>query len=74
MENEQGSVPVKKWVLYIEKGKIVLEFNEYNGLHKGLPEINVFIKEIKKEVTRASKAMDYINDLKRQPDLFHNSL
>jgi len=40
---------------------------------KGEEAINNFIKQIKKEVSRASKAMKFIEDLKKQPDLFNQT-
>lgn len=62
MQNEQ-STKVGTFHFYLEKGKICLEFSQFNGLYKSHEAIENFIKQIKKEVIKFKKWKQYQDEL-----------
>lgn len=70
MENDKQTVSTGIHRFYMEKGKICLEFDDYNGLYKGEEAIENFIKQIKKEVTKFKRWKEYKEKMESQPNLF----
>lgn len=63
MENESKSTNPGKFRYYLEKGKICLEFEEFNGLYKGHEKIEDFIATLKKEVNKFKRWKKYQDSL-----------